>query len=66
MSDAIELTEAGYTPEAVARQYRGLITPEAVHEAKSLLMRGILKETSRGAWVSFILAFAAPRIVWLS
>jgi uncharacterized protein (DUF433 family) len=35
VSDAIELTEAGYTPEAVAKQYRGLITPEAVREAKS-------------------------------
>jgi len=49
VSDAIELTEAGYTPEAVAKQYRGLITPEAVREAKSLLLRGFLKETSRRA-----------------
>jgi len=42
VSDAIELTEAGYTPEAVAKQYRGLITPEAVREAKSLLYRSFL------------------------
>jgi hypothetical protein len=47
VSDAIELTEAGYTPEAVAKQYRGLITPEAVREAKSLLFRGFLKKRRR-------------------
>ncbi len=52
VSDAIELTKAGYTPEAVAEQYRGLITPEAVREAKSLLLRGFLKETSRRAKVA--------------
>jgi uncharacterized protein (DUF433 family) len=52
VSDAIELTEAGYTPEAVAKQYRGLITPEAVREAKSLLLHGFLKETSRRAKVA--------------
>ena len=52
VSDAIELTEAGYTPEAVAKQYRGLITPEAVREAKSLLFRGFLKEAPRRAKVA--------------
>jgi uncharacterized protein (DUF433 family) len=52
VSDAIELTEAGYTPEAVAKQYRGLITPEAVREAKSLLLRGFLKETPQRARVA--------------
>jgi len=36
VSDALELTSAGYTPERVARQYRGIITAEAVHEAISL------------------------------
>jgi uncharacterized protein (DUF433 family) len=52
VSDAIELTEAGYTPEAVAKQYRGLITPEAVREAKSLMVRGFLKEMPRRAKVA--------------
>ncbi len=45
VADALELIEAGYTPEATAKQYRGLITSEAVREAKSLLLRGFLKET---------------------
>ncbi len=48
VSDALELFEAGYTPEAVAKQYRGLITSNAVREAKSLVFRGFVKEvTSR-------------------
>jgi uncharacterized protein (DUF433 family) len=36
VSDALELFAAGYTPETVAKQYRGLIKPDAVREAKSL------------------------------
>jgi uncharacterized protein (DUF433 family) len=44
VSDAIELVQAGYTPDGVAKQYRGLITPEAVREALSLIRRGIVKE----------------------
>jgi uncharacterized protein (DUF433 family) len=47
VSDALELVEAGYTPEAVAKQYRGLIAPEAVREAKLLVRRGFLKEVTR-------------------
>jgi uncharacterized protein (DUF433 family) len=46
VSDALELFTAGYTPEAVAKQYRGLITPDAVREAKSLVLRGFVKEVS--------------------
>ncbi len=52
VSDAIELTETGYSPEAIAKQYRGLITPEAVREAKSLLFRGFVKEMPRRAKVA--------------
>lgn len=44
VSDALELTRAGYTPEAVAEQYRGAITPEAVRDAMSLFRRGFVRE----------------------
>ena len=33
VSDAIELTKAGYTPAAIARQYRGIITDKGVARA---------------------------------
>ena len=36
VSDVLDLTRAGYTPEEVAQQYRGIISPEAVCEAVSL------------------------------
>ncbi|MBM4297877.1 MAG: DUF433 domain-containing protein [Deltaproteobacteria bacterium] len=32
VSDALELTQAGYSPQAFARQYRGMLTPKAVRE----------------------------------
>ena len=35
VSDALEMAEAGYTPEAIAKQYRGIISPDAVREAQS-------------------------------
>ena len=44
VSDALELTEAGYTPEAIARQYRGIITPKGVREALALTRRRIVRE----------------------
>ena len=44
VSDALELTRAGSTPEAVAEQYRGAITPEAVRDAVSLFRRGLVRE----------------------
>lgn len=44
VSDALELTRAGYTPEAVAEQYSGAITSEAVRDAVSLLRRGLVRE----------------------
>ena len=44
VSDALELVKPGYTPEGVAKQYRGLITPDAVREALSLIRRGIVRK----------------------
>lgn len=44
VSDVLELTHAGYGPEAIARQYRGIISPGAVREAVSLTRRGVVKE----------------------
>jgi uncharacterized protein (DUF433 family) len=44
VSDALELTKAGYTPEAIARQYRGTITAKGVREALALTRRGIVRE----------------------
>lgn len=44
VSDALELTHAGYSPEAIARQYRGLITVKGVREALSLTRRGLVRE----------------------
>ena len=46
VSDALELVRAGYTPEDAAKQYRGLITAEAVREALSFVRRGIVREVS--------------------
>ncbi|MBI4559053.1 MAG: DUF433 domain-containing protein [Candidatus Hydrogenedentes bacterium] len=44
VSDALELVHAGYSAEAIARQYRGIIKPAAVREALSLTRRGVVKE----------------------
>lgn len=44
VSDALELTQAGYKPEAIASQYQGIISPEAVQEALKLTRQGIVKE----------------------
>jgi len=44
VSDALELTKAGYTPESIARQYRGMITAKGVREALALTRRGIVRE----------------------
>ena len=43
-SDAIELTKAGYTPEAIAREYRGIITAKGVREALALTRRGVVRK----------------------
>jgi len=44
VSDALELSAAGYTPQAIANQYRGILTPQAVKEALKLISQGFVKE----------------------
>ncbi|MFZ5875232.1 MAG: DUF433 domain-containing protein [Nitrospirota bacterium] len=44
VSDIVDLATAGYTPNAISEEYRGLISPEAVREALSLLRRGVVRE----------------------
>lgn len=44
VSDAVELTKAGYTPDAIARQYRGAVTARGVREALRFTQRGIVRE----------------------
>ena len=46
VSDAVELSQAGYTSDAIARQYRGAITPQAASEALTLIRRGVIREVS--------------------
>lgn len=41
VADALELLAAGYTPEAVAKQYPGVISAGAVREAVRLTRRGV-------------------------
>ena len=45
--DAIEMIRVGMTPQKVAREYRGLITPAAVSEAVSLVRRGLVREVEK-------------------
>lgn len=42
VSDVLELIEAEYTPEAIARQYRSIITAEAVQDALTLRLQANL------------------------
>ena len=44
VSDALELTEAGYSAQSIARQYRRIIKPEAVEEALALTNQGLIRE----------------------
>ena len=46
VSDVLELIQAGYTPEAIARQYRGIIDPDAVREAVAFTRRGVVREAT--------------------
>jgi len=47
VAHALEMAEAGYTPEGISKQYRGLVTPGAVREAQTLIFRGFLKEATK-------------------
>lgn len=44
VADAVELSEDGYSPEAITQQLRGAITAEAVTEALTFVRKGIVKE----------------------
>lgn len=44
VADALELLKAGLTPEQVAEEYRGLVTPKGVREALVLSRKGIVRE----------------------
>lgn len=44
VADAVELADDGYSVEAIAQQYCGAITPEAVAEALKLVRKGFVKE----------------------
>ena len=44
VSDVLELLRAGFTPEQISQEYRGLITPEAVREAVTFSRKGIVRE----------------------
>jgi len=44
VSDALELNKAGYTPDAIASQYRGMIAAKGVREALALTRRGMVRE----------------------
>lgn len=47
VADALEMGEMGYSPDGISKQYRGMVSPEAVREAKSLILRGFLKEEAK-------------------
>lgn len=44
VADALELMDAGLTPERIAQEYKGLISSEAVQEAVSFRKKGIVRE----------------------
>jgi uncharacterized protein (DUF433 family) len=48
VSDTLELSAAGYLPERIAGQYRGVLKVEAVQEALNLTRRGLIKEIVAG------------------
>jgi len=44
VADVLSLSERGYSPEEIADQYHGIITPEAVKEALTWVRRGMVRE----------------------
>jgi len=44
VSDVLELIATGLSPEEVAHEYPGLLSPEAVREALSLIRKGTVRE----------------------
>lgn len=47
--DALEMIQAGLTPEQVAQNYPGLVSPEAVREALLLVGGGAIREIEEAA-----------------
>jgi uncharacterized protein (DUF433 family) len=50
--DAVELSEGGYSAEAIADQYHGIITTAEVKEALSLVRRGVVREVTERVMVA--------------
>jgi uncharacterized protein (DUF433 family) len=46
VADALELLAGGYSPEEVAKQYRGMLSAGAVREALGLTRRGLVREVT--------------------
>ncbi len=44
VADVLSISERGYSPEEIADQYYGIITPEAVKEALTWVRRGMVRE----------------------
>ena len=44
VSDAVELSQAGYTPDQIACQFHDIIAAEAVKEALLMVQQGLIKE----------------------
>ena len=44
VADGLGLLKTGLTPDQVAQEYGGLVTPEAVREALALSRKGLVRE----------------------
>ena len=44
VADALELLHAGWNPDRIAQEYRGLVSAEAVREALTFSQQGIARE----------------------
>lgn len=44
VTDVLELSKSGLTPDKIAQEYKGLVTPEAVCEALALSRKGLVRE----------------------
>jgi len=47
VADVLELLESGYSADAAARQYPGVLDSRAVREAVSLTRKGVVREVVR-------------------
>jgi uncharacterized protein (DUF433 family) len=47
VADVLELVQAGYSADEIARQYRDVIRPAAVREAVDLTRDGVVREIVR-------------------